>query len=106
MHKFKELDVWKKSENLAAKVYRLTKNLPKEDRFGLISQMNRSVVSVASNIAEGAGRNSNGEFKQFLGIAIGSLYELETQLIISKEIEYVSSSDLDQYHRILTKSLK
>lgn len=95
MHRFKELDVWKKSVDLAVKIYRLTKDFPKEERFGLINQMNRSVVSVASNIAEGAGRNSKGEFKQFLGIAIGSLYELETQLIIAKEIEYASTVDLD-----------
>lgn len=94
MHRFKELEVWKKSVELAVKIYQLTKGFPDHEKFGLISQMNRSAVSISSNIAEGAGRNSNGEFKQFLGIASGSLFELDTQLIIAKEIGYLSSDDL------------
>lgn len=83
MHRFKELEVWKRSVKLAKTVYQLTKRFPDSERFGLISQLNRCSVSIPSNIAEGAGRNTSGEFKQFLGISIGSLYELETQLIIS-----------------------
>lgn len=96
MHRFKELEVWKRSVKLAKTIYHLTKGFPYSERFGLISQLNRCSVSIPSNIAEGAGRNTIGEFNQFLGIATGSLYELETQLIISNEIGFVSKDDLDR----------
>ncbi len=95
MHRFKELEVWKRSVKLAKTIYRLTKGFPDSERFGLISQLNRCSVSIPSNIAEGAGRNTPGEFKQFLGISTGSLYELETQLIISNEIGFVSKDELN-----------
>lgn len=95
MHKFKDLKVWKRSVELAKTVYQLTKGFPDNERFGLISQLNRCSVSIPSNIAEGAGRNTLGEFKQFLGISVGSLYELETQLIISKEIGIITKDDLN-----------
>jgi len=85
-HNFKELLVWKKSIDLVKSVYQLTSSLPSEEKFGLISQMNRSSVSIPSNIAEGSGRTSDKEFLHFLNIAISSSYELETQLIISNEI--------------------
>jgi len=85
-HNFKELLVWKKSIDLVKSVYQLTTSLPSEEKFGLISQMNRSSVSIPSNIAEGSGRTSDKEFLHFLNIAISSSYELETQLIISNEI--------------------
>lgn len=85
-HNFKELLVWKKSIDLVKSVYLLTSTLPSEEKFGLVSQMNRSSVSIPSNIAEGSGRTSNKEFLFFLNIAISSLYELETQLIISNQL--------------------
>lgn len=85
-HNFKELLVWKKSIDLVKSVYLLTSALPSEEKFGLISQMNRSSVSIPSNIAEGSGRTSNKEFLYFLNIAISSSYELETQLIISNQL--------------------
>ena len=88
MHQFKELIVWKKSIELATEIYQLTKKFPPEERFGLISQMRRSVVSIASNIAEGSGRNGSNEFYHFLGISSGSVCELETQLTISKELKF------------------
>jgi four helix bundle protein len=90
MNKYKELKVWKKSVELATDVYKLTKDFPSDERFGLISQINRSVVSIASNIAEGSGRDSKKEFNRFLSIAYGSAYELETQLIISNNLKYLS----------------
>ncbi|MFY0689835.1 MAG: four helix bundle protein [Cyclobacteriaceae bacterium] len=86
MHRYKELDVWKRSMALAKSIYDLTSEFPDEEKFGIISQMRRSSVSVPSNIAEGAGRNGNKEFANFLGIAMGSLFELETQVLLSKEI--------------------
>jgi len=81
-------------------VYKITENFPTREQFGLTNQIRRCSVSVVSNIAEGAGRNSKGEFKQFLGIAVGSLFELETQLLISKEVGY--SSDLEIKNLILS----
>lgn len=88
MNRFKNLDIWKDAIILAKNVHVLTATLPKEETYGLKSQMRRSAVSVASNIAEGAGRNSSGEFNQFLGIAIGSAFEVDTQLIIGLELGY------------------
>lgn len=79
MHNYKELNIWKKSLNLAVDVYVLTQKFPAEEKFGLISQLRRCAVSVPSNIAEGAGRKSNKEFSQFLSISYGSLCEMDTQ---------------------------
>jgi len=95
MHRYKELDVWKKSMDMAQKIYELTANFPGEEKFGLVSQMRRSAVSVASNIAEGVGRNSKGEFKQFLGISQGSAFELETQILLTERIQFIKSSELE-----------
>lgn len=77
---------------VAEEVYLLTANFPNEEKFGLISQLRRSAVSIPSNIAEGAGRNTNGEFKNFLGIANGSSYELFTQLLLSIKLKLGSES--------------
>ena len=85
-HNFKELLVWKKSIDLVKSIYQITSILPSDERFGLISQMNRSSVSMPSNITEGSGRTSEKEFIYFLNIAISSSYELETQLIITNEL--------------------
>ncbi len=95
MHRYKELRVWQKAIDLAVEVYRITEKLPKEERYGLISQMNRSAVSIPSNIAEGAGRNTEKDFNNFLGIALGSSFELETQVIISNRLEYIEQQDFE-----------
>ena len=91
MHKLKELKVWTKAIDLAVDIYKATKGFPKEETYGLTSQIRRSAVSVPSNISEGAGRNSDNEFMHFLGIANGSAYELETQVIISNKLELLSN---------------
>jgi four helix bundle protein len=85
----KELDAWKKSMDLVEEVYQITKGFPSEERFGLIAQIRRSAISIPSNIAEGASRKSDKEFVQFLYISIGSLSELETQLLISDKLGYI-----------------
>lgn len=95
MHKFKELLVWQKAVDLSVAVYKITKQFPSEEKFGLVSQINRCSVSIASNIAEGAGRNTLGEFNHFLGIATGSSFELETQLTIAYKLEYLEKEKLD-----------
>ena len=92
---YRDLEVWKLSIDLVKKVYQVTHNFPDSEKFGLINQIRRAAVSIPSNIAEGQGRNSTKEFKQFLAISLGSLAELETQLIIAKEIEYLTQNGLD-----------
>ncbi|MEI7585786.1 four helix bundle protein [Runella sp.] len=93
MHNFKQLKVWQKSVDLAVDTYLLTKNFPPEEKYSLTQQINRSAVSIPSNIAGGAGRNNSKEFNNFLGIAAGSSCELETQLIIAHRIGMINSND-------------
>ncbi|WP_373940768.1 four helix bundle protein [Polaribacter sejongensis] len=85
----KDLDVWKKSMDLVASIYKLTLNIPDSEKFGLISQMRRSVISIPSNIAEGAARKGDKELIQFIHIALGSLSELETQYLITLRLGFV-----------------
>ena len=94
MHDFQKLLIWQKAMNITKDVYKLTSTFPKEEKYGLISQIRRSAVSIPSNISEGAGRNTNGEFKNFLGIANGSANELLTQLLLSQRLEIVSENSL------------
>ena len=89
MKTHKDLLVWQKSMELVTEIYKVTTKFPKEEIYGITSQIRRSAISVPSNIAEGAGRNSPKEFKQFLFFALGSLSELETQFIISKNLNYI-----------------
>jgi four helix bundle protein len=93
----KDLDVWKKSLHLVTDIYRLTENFPEDEIYGLIAQMKRAAVSIPSNIAEGASRNSGKEFIQFLYIALGSASELETQLIISQKLSYIDNREAENY---------
>lgn len=90
MHNFRELNIWKRSVKVAVEVYKITSGFPAKERYELTSQVKRAVVSIASNIAEGAGRNTDNEFNHFLGISIGSSFELYTQLVIASELEMVS----------------
>jgi len=90
MNYFKELKVWQKAIELVTETYLLTKGFPKDELFGLVSQIRRCIVSVPSNIAEGCGRKSSKDFSNFLGIALGSSFEFETQIIISKNIGYLT----------------
>jgi four helix bundle protein len=91
---FRDLDVWKLSIEIVKNIYQLTNKFPNSEIYGMIAQLRRSAISIPSNIAEGQGRNSAKEFKQFLAIALGSLAELETQLVISKEVNYLTERDL------------
>lgn len=93
-HRLHDLIVWKKSIQLVKEIYILTADLPSEEKFGLISQIRRCAVSIPSNIAEGAGRNNKNEFVHFLGIASGSCYELETQLILLVELNFKSDEQV------------
>jgi four helix bundle protein len=91
---FKDLRIWQKGVEVVVDSYQLTKSFPKEEIYGLTSQIRRASVSIPSNIAEGFKRYHNKEYKQFLFVALGSLAELETQLIIAEKLSFISSQDL------------
>ena len=91
---YKDLIVWQKSMDLVEEVYRLLKDLPVEERFALTDQMRRAVISIPSNIAEGHGRQTEKEFKQFLSISKGSASEIETQLLICERLGYLTESQI------------
>jgi len=90
---FKRLLVWEKSHHLTLEIYRVTKRFPADEKYGFISQMRRSSASVPTNIAEGSGRGSDAELKRFLQIAMGSASELEYQLLLSHELEFIENID-------------
>jgi four helix bundle protein len=92
---FRDLQVWQRSMQLTIAVYALTKVFPQDERFGLTSQMRRSAVSIPSNIAEGQGRLNVGEFKQFLGIARGSNYEVQTQLELARALGFAKGESIE-----------
>jgi four helix bundle protein len=93
---FRDLLVWQRAIQLSVAIYRLTQGFPREELYGLSSQIRRSAVSVPSNIAEGHGRLNTGEYRQFLGIARGSNFELQTQLEIARALEFGNSKLLDE----------
>ncbi len=95
MSNFRNLMIWQKSMSLTTKIYKSTKNFPKEEIFALTSQIRRSSVSIPSNIAEGFGRDSNKEYLRFLNISIGSLFEMQTQLEIAKNIDYLNEEEFN-----------
>lgn len=103
---YKDLIVWQKTMILTKEVYLTTGNFPKEEIYGFTSQLRRAVVSVACNIAEGQARNSTGEFKQFLGISKGSLAETETLLLLSKDLDIISSPEFEELTKITTEVAK
>jgi four helix bundle protein len=103
---YKDLLVWQKGMLLAKGVYGLTATFPADERFGLISQMRRAAVSVPSNIAEGQARNGTREFLQFLSHASGSLAELETQLLLSLEMNYSVKNDVDSVAGLISELQK
>lgn len=103
---YKELKVWQKAMDLTVEVYELVKLLPKEETYALSDQMRRAVVSIPSNIAEGQGRNSDKEFIQFLSIARGSLWELETQIEICVRIGYIDQSLTTNIYNLIAEISK
>ena len=94
MRNFKKFDIWKKGIAIVKETYLLSECLPSKEQFGLQTQLRRAAVSIPSNIAEGCSRNSDIEFKRYLEIALGSLFEIETQFIICKELNYINEKQL------------
>ncbi len=106
MRDFRKLEIWKNGISIVKHVYHLTDKFPKEEKYGLKSQITRAAVSIPSNIAEGCSRNSEIEFKRFLEIALGSLFEVETQLIISQELQFLDHADIKSIIELLNKEAK
>jgi four helix bundle protein len=99
MNTFREIKVWQKAMNFVTKLYKNTRSFPQEELFGLTIQMRRYAVSIPSNIAEGFGRKSTNEFKRFLQISMGSLFELQTQFEISNNLEFLSESEYNELYQ-------
>ena len=93
MKTIRDLLIWQKAMSLVTKTYQITQKFPKEELFGLTSQIRRSAISLSSNIAEGYGRDSNKEFLRFIKIVIGSLFEFQTQIEIAKNINYLNENE-------------
>lgn len=91
MRNFKELKIWQKGFDIAVKTFKLTAFFPKEEKFGLSSQITRAALSIPSNIAEGSSRSSEKDYSRFIEIALGSTYELETQLLIAQSVKFGDS---------------
>jgi four helix bundle protein len=102
MHRYKDLQFWKKSRQFSIDIYKLTQGFPKSEIYGITSQMRRSSISIPSNIAEGSSRPSNKDFSRFLDIATGSVYELDTQLSIAHELNYVDIESFEILNSQLT----
>jgi four helix bundle protein len=106
MHRFKDLEIWKLSRQFCSQLYATTANFPDSEKFGLTNQLRRASVSIPSNIAEGCSRTSNEDFSRFLEIAIGSIYEIETQLLIAFDLGYINQLKLDELIHDLNIILK
>ena len=106
MRDFKKLEIWKNGIELVKQVYQLSNKLPSEEKFGLKSQITRAAISIPSNIAEGCSRNSEIEFKRFLEISMGSLFEVETQLIIAQELSFIKKNELEAIFSLIQKEAR
>ena len=106
MRDFRKLNVWIQAVELVTKVYQLSSQLPDTEKYGLKSQIQRASVSIASNIAEGASRQSEIEFKHFLEIAIGSSFELETQMVLIQNLKMLSQEQLKDTFELIAKEQK
>lgn len=106
MHQFKELKDWQKGRVLVKEIYQATHTFPKDELFGIVSQMRRAAVSIPTNIAEGCGRNSDKELGRFLDIANGSAFELETLVILSLDLEYLSQNKFEEFDAKLNEVQK
>ena len=101
MHNYKELEIWKASKNFCTPIYKLTNKFPDVEKFGLVSQLRRACISVPSNIAEGSARSSDKDFVRFLEYSLGSCREIDTQLLVSADLEFITINEIE----ILSKEL-
>jgi four helix bundle protein len=103
---FQNLTVWQRAMDLSEAVYSLTKTFPKEEMYGMTSQLRRASVSIASNIAEGRGRGTEGEFRQFLNIAQGSTYEVQTQLLLARRLKIGDAASISRAEALCIETSK
>lgn len=103
---FKSLQIWQRSHKLAVRIYKITANFPPSEIYGLTSQLRRCSVSVPSNIAEGCGRNSDGELRRFLHIAMGSSAEFEYQVLLSNNLGYISDEEYNSLNNEIVEVRK
>lgn len=103
MKDFKKQIIWQRSHTLTLEIYKATKSFPKEELYGLTSQIRRAVVSIPTNIAEGCGRRSNAELANFLNIASGSASEVEYELLIAKELEYITAEEYNLWFQEISE---
>jgi four helix bundle protein len=113
MRNFKELKIWQKGFNIAVNSFKLVSTFPKEEKFGISSQITRAAVSIPSNIAEGSSRSSEKDYNRFIEISLGSSFEAETQILIAEAVNYGDSelrktilSDLDEEQKMLISFMK
>jgi four helix bundle protein len=106
MQDFKKLSIWQKAHILTVNVYKLTIDFPKEELYGLTSQIRRASASVPANIAEGCGRGGHVEFGRFIQIALGSMYELEYHLILARDLKYLNAVDYEKINEQVTEVRK
>ena len=106
MKNYKELIIWQKSIEIVKKIYQLTKQFPSEEKYGLISQITRAAISISANVAEGSSRNSDKDYSRFLQIALGSAFEVQTYLIIAKEMQLAKIKDIQEIEILIEEEIK
>ncbi|MGC4022916.1 MAG: four helix bundle protein [Cyclobacteriaceae bacterium] len=106
MKNFKELNVWKQGIELVKMSFIISKNLPAEEKFGIVSQLTRAAVSIPANIAEGSSRNSEKDYARFLQISLGSAFEVQTYLVIIKEMKWLTTEDIERVDQLLEQEIK
>lgn len=106
MKNYKELIIWKKGIEFVKDVYTLTKKLPKEEKYGMISQLTRVAVSIPANIAEGSSRNSDKDYARFIQIALGSAFETQTYLVLMKEMNWIKNEEIEVVEILLEEEIK
>ena len=106
MHRYKDLKIWQHSRAFCKDIYIVTSSFPEDEKFGLISQLRRASISIPSNIAEGTSRESNKDFKRFLSISQGSCYEIETQLLLSYDLNFINNDQFETLNNTLNQIIK
>lgn len=106
MHRYKDLEIWKFSREFCVSIYKVTSKFPSDEKFGLVSQLRRASVSVPSNIAEGSAKSSDKHFLVFLETALGSCFEMETQLLLSHDLEFIDALALVALQKQLESNIQ
>ena len=106
MKNYKELIIWQKGIEIVKKIYKLAKQFPTEEKYGLVSQMTRAAVSISANIAEGSSRNSDKDYARFLQVALGSAFEVQTYLVIAREMSLAKVIDIEEIEIMIEEEIK